>query len=43
MEHEDDGDSNLIGALGTIPKGLVRILKDLEIGVHPNNSIIKIG
>ena len=37
----------VIGALGTIPKGLMKGLKDLEIrwtsGYHPDYSIIKIG
>ena len=31
MEHESDGDSNVIGALGTVTKGLVEGLEDLEI------------
>ena len=36
----------IIGALGTIPKGLVKGLKDLEIRTsrdHSDNSIIKIS
>ena len=32
-----------VGALGTIPKGLVKGLKDLEIRSHPDYSIIKIS
>ena len=31
MEHESDSDTNSTGALGTIPKGLVKGLDDLEI------------
>ena len=31
MEHEGDGDTNLIGALGTIPNGLVREMENLGI------------
>ena len=34
----------VIGALGTIPKGLVKGLEELEIGGdHPNYSIVVVG
>ena len=33
----------VIGALGTIPKGLVKGLKELEIGGRANYLIVKIG
>ena len=37
----------MIGALGTVTKGLLKVLKDLEIkrgsGDHPNYNIIEIG
>ena len=37
----------VVGALGTIPKGLIKGLEDLEIKKtsvdHPDNCIIKIG
>ena len=29
-----------IGAFGTVTKGLLKGLEDLEVGDHPNNSII---
>ena len=33
----------VIGALGTVTKGLVKRPEDLEIRIHLNFSIIKIG
>ena len=35
--------SIVIGALGTVCKGLVNELEELEIRDHPNYSIVKIG
>ena len=32
----------VVGALGTIPKGLVKELENLEIRDHPDYRIIKI-
>ena len=29
----------VIGAFGTVTKGLLKGLEDLEVGDHPNNSI----
>ena len=31
----------VIGAFGTVIKGLLKGLEDLEVGDHPNNSIIE--
>ena len=31
----------MIGAFGTVTKGLLKGLEDLEVGDHPNNSIIE--
>ena len=31
----------VIGAFGTVTKGLLKGLEDLEVGDHPNNSIIE--
>ena len=43
MEHKSDGIPIIIGALGTVIKGLVQGVEDLEIRErdHPNDSIIR--
>ena len=33
----------VIGALGTITKGLLKSLEDLEVGDYPNDSIVEIS
>ena len=33
----------VIGAFGTVTKGLLKGLEDLEVSDHPNNSIIENG
>ena len=33
----------VIGAFGTVTKGLSKGLEDLEVGDHPNESIIENG
>ena len=33
----------VIGAFGTVTKGLLKGLEDFEVGDHPNNSIIENG
>ena len=45
MEHKGDGETIVIGALGTVTKGKVtgRLRSQRTSGDHPNNSIIKIG
>ena len=33
----------VIGAFGTVTKGLLEGVEDLEVGDHPNNSLIENG
>ena len=48
MEHEGDNYPIVIGALGTVTKGLLKGLEELEVGgrletIQPNNNIIENG
>ena len=46
MEHEDEGKPIVVGALGTVPKGLEKGLKNwksVENCNHPDYRMVKIG